>query len=84
MVESISYETVQPNYAEETQAPPTRNLSSSKVPSSRIGRLFHYGGSIPSTLSFPRLIILQVSLPLSAMVLLRNYFVEPRTLEVLS
>ncbi|KAK0480292.1 ABC1-domain-containing protein [Armillaria novae-zelandiae] len=42
VVESVlSYETVQP---EEIQAPPTRSLSSSKVPSSRIGRLFHYGG----------------------------------------
>ncbi|KAK0235722.1 ABC1-domain-containing protein [Armillaria nabsnona] len=51
VVESISYETVQPNYAEEIQAPPTRNLSSSKVPSSRIGRLFHYGG-LAASLSY--------------------------------
>ncbi|KAK0495330.1 ABC1-domain-containing protein [Armillaria luteobubalina] len=49
VVESIStYETVQP---EEIQAPPTRNLSSSKVPSSRIGRLFHYGG-LAASLSY--------------------------------
>ncbi|KAF8622614.1 hypothetical protein AX15_006871 [Amanita polypyramis BW_CC] len=33
-----------PNDTVQTYATPSRNLQSSKVPSSRIGRLFHYGG----------------------------------------
>ncbi|KAG7450996.1 ABC1-domain-containing protein [Guyanagaster necrorhizus] len=54
VVDSIPYETAPPTQAEEIQAPlvfPTRNLSSSKVPSSRIGRLFHYGG-LAASLSY--------------------------------
>lgn len=33
-------------HAKPPVAPPVKHLQSSKVPSSRIGRLFHYGGAL--------------------------------------